>query len=178
MPVSSPRKTRARETLRQINLRPAEIMEHDRLNHKIFMEAALEEAAKAGLEDEVPIGAVAVGDGEIIAREHNRTIQLNDPTAHAEILLLKKAASHAGNYRLPDITVYVTVEPCPMCAGALIQARIKKLVFGTADIKGGGVVSRFNILEPGKMNHDIEFESGVLEDQCREIIQSFFTSRR
>ena len=153
-------------------------MEHDSLNHEIFMEAALEEASKAGLEDEVPIGAVAVENGEIIAREHNRTIQLNDPTAHAEILLLKKAAIRAGNYRLPDITVYVTVEPCPMCAGALIQARIKKLIFGTADKKGGGVVSRFKILEPGRMNHNIEFESGVLEEQCRGIIQSFFSSRR
>ena len=117
-------------------------------------------------------------DREIVAREHNRTIQLNDPTAHAEILLLRRAAAVTGNYRLAGMTVYVTVEPCPMCAGALIQGRVSGLVFGTCDAKGGGVVSRFQVLESGRMNHDIPFVSGILEDQCRRIIQDFFLSRR
>ncbi|MFH1964761.1 MAG: nucleoside deaminase, partial [Acidobacteriota bacterium] len=111
-------------------------------------------------------------------REHNRTIQLNDPTAHAEILLLRKTALIIGNYRLSGVTVYVTVEPCPMCAGALIQGRIDQLVFGAPDQKGGGVVSKFSILEPGKLNHDISILSGILDENCREIMKSFFNNRR
>ena len=150
----------------------------DRIANEKFMEEALAEAGMAFDEREVPIGAVAVSNNEIIARDHNRTIQLNDPTAHAEILLLRKAARIIGNYRLSGLTIYVTVEPCPMCAGALIQARVDQLVFGAPDQKGGGVVSRFSILEPGKLNHHISVIPGILEEQCREIMQRFFSKRR
>jgi len=153
-------------------------MDRDKITHEKFMEVALEEAGRAFEENEVPIGAVAVKGSEIIAREHNRTIQLNDPTAHAEILLLRKTALIIGNYRLSGVTVYVTVEPCPMCAGALIQGRIDQLVFGAPDQKGGGVVSKFSILEPGKLNHDISILSGILDENCREIMKSFFNNRR
>ncbi len=142
------------------------------------MQAALEEAEKAFADQEVPVGAVAVMAGEIIAREHNRTLQFNDPTAHAEILLLKKTSQVTGNYRLAGVTIYVTLEPCPMCAGALIQGRVDRLVFGTPDQKGGGVVSKFSILEAGKLNHDIPFLAGILEQPCRDIIQRFFCERR
>jgi len=153
-------------------------MEAEYPSQEFFMRAALEEAADAGVEGEVPVGAVAGYKGEIIAREHNRTIQLNDPTAHAEILLLKKASAHLGNYRMPGVSVFVTVEPCPMCAGALVQARIGCLVFGTPDPKGGGVVSKFQVLAPGKLNHDIPFVQGILEDECRSVMRKFFASRR
>ena len=146
--------------------------------HEEFMKAALTEAKRAFAEQEVPVGAVAVMDGEIIASEHNRTLQLNDPTAHAEILLLKKTSLATGNYRLSGVTIYVTLEPCPMCAGALIQGRVDRLVFGTTDQKGGGVVSKFSILETGKLNHDIPFLAGILEKPCREIMQKFFCERR
>ncbi len=153
-------------------------MDQGRPVQELFMKEALAEAGRAGAEGEVPIGAVAVRDGEIIAREHNRTIQMNDPTAHAEILLLRKTAKLIGNYRLAGVTVFVTVEPCPMCAGALIQGRVEKLVFGTPDPKGGGVISKFRVLEPGLMNHSIPYEAGVLGRECREIIQLFFHDRR
>ena len=153
-------------------------MEVELEQHELFMEAALEEAIYASVEGEVPVGAVAVYRGEIIARDHNRTIEWNDPTAHAEILLLRKAAGRMGNYRLPEVSVYVTVEPCPMCAGALVQARIGSLVFGTPDPKGGGVISKFRILEPGKLNHQVPFTHGVLEDPCRKVLQRFFKVRR
>jgi len=142
------------------------------------MKAALIEAEKAFAEQEVPVGAVAVMGGEIIAREHNRTLQLNDPTAHAEILLLKKTSMITGNYRLSEVTIYVTLEPCPMCAGALIQGRVDRLVFGTPDQKGGGVVSKFGILEAGKLNHDIPYLAGILKKPCRDIMQRFFCERR
>ena len=153
-------------------------MEQNQFTDDYFMEAALAEAEKAFAEGEIPIGAVAVKGNEIIASEHNRTIQFNDPTAHAEILLLRKASLITGNYRLPGVTLFVTIEPCPMCAGALVQARIDRLVFGASDQKGGGVVSRFSILEPGRLNHDIPVKSRILENPCREIMQRFFSSRR
>lgn len=153
-------------------------MEQNLFADEYFMEAALEEAGKAFAEGEIPIGAVAVKGNEIIASEHNRTIQLNDPTAHAEILLLRKTSMVTENYRLPGVALFVTIEPCPMCAGAMVQARIDRLVFGASDRKGGGVVSRFSILEPGRLNHDIPVLAGVLEDPCREIMQRFFCSRR
>jgi tRNA(adenine34) deaminase len=153
-------------------------MEQNLLKDDYFMEAALEEAGKAFEEGEIPIGAVAVKGNAIIARDHNRTIQLNDPTAHAEILLLRKTSLLTDNYRLPGISLFVTIEPCPMCAGAMVQSRIDRLVFGASDKKGGGVVSRFNVLEPGRLNHDISVLAGVLEDPCREIMRRFFSSRR
>lgn len=142
------------------------------------MGEALREAEKAEGEGEVPIGAVAVKTGKIIAREHNRTIQMVDPTAHAEILLLRKASAALNNYRLTGLTVYTTIEPCPMCAGALVQARVAKLIFGALDPKGGGVISRLRVLESGLLNHDISYEFGIMENECREILQNFFKARR
>lgn len=143
-----------------------------------WMGEALLEAAKAAAEGEVPIGAVAVGEGGILARAHNRSIQLQDPTAHAEILVLREAGRILGNYRLPGMRIYVTVEPCPMCAGALVWARVAELVYGTSDPKGGGVESRFRILEPGRLNHTVTVRSGIIEEPCRRILQDFFSLRR
>ncbi len=153
-------------------------MTQNMTKHEEFMEAALVEARIAFAEQEVPVGAVAVIDNEIVASEHNRTLQFNDPTAHAEILLLKKTSQALGNHRLSGVTFYVTLEPCPMCAGALIQGRVDSLVFGTPDQKGGGVVSKFSILEAGKLNHDIPFLAGILEKPCRDIMRKFFSERR
>jgi tRNA(adenine34) deaminase len=143
-----------------------------------WMGEALAEAVRAAEEGEVPIGAVAVGEGGILARDHNRSIQLRDPTAHAEVLVLREAARVLGNYRLPGMRIYVTVEPCPMCAGALVWARVAELVYGTSDPKGGGVESRFRILEPGSLNHNVAVRSGVLEEPCRRVLQDFFSLRR
>lgn len=143
-----------------------------------WMAAAIEEAELAAREGEVPVGAVAVAGDVLVAREHNRSIQLNDPTAHAEILALRAAAARLGNYRLNGVRLYVTVEPCPMCAGALIWGRVSELVYGTADPKGGGVESRFQILEPGRLNHTVQVRKGVLETRCRAILQAFFAARR
>jgi tRNA(adenine34) deaminase len=142
------------------------------------MRLALEEARIAGEEGEVPVGAVLVFEGEVISRAHNRPILLSDPTAHAEILALREGASKVGNYRLPGGTIYVTVEPCIMCAGALLQARVKRLVYGAEDIKGGGVRSLFSLLEDERLNHRVEVEGGVLLEECREVIQRFFQERR
>ncbi len=143
-----------------------------------WMAAALEEAELAAREGEVPVGAIAVAGDELLAREHNRSIQLNDPTAHAEILVLRAAGARLRNYRLNGVRLYVTVEPCPMCAGALVWARVAEVVYGTPDPKGGGIESRFRILEPGRLNHDVLVRSGILETRCRAILQAFFAARR
>ena len=142
------------------------------------MHLALEEARRAGEEGEVPVGAVLVREGKIIARGHNRPITLSDPTAHAEILALREGAAKVGNYRLPGSRLYVTVEPCVMCAGALLQARVMRLVYGAEDRKGGGVHSLFSLLEDQWLNHHVEVKSGVLLEECREILQRFFKDRR
>ena len=143
-----------------------------------WMSLALEEARQAAEEQEVPVGAVAVVDGELVARNHNRSIQLSDPTAHAEILVLRAAGQALKNYRLNGVDLFVTVEPCPMCAGALLWARISRLVFGTADEKGGGVVSRLEILKPGLFNHTVQIVEGVSAGQARALLQDFFSARR
>ncbi|MBM4331660.1 MAG: tRNA adenosine(34) deaminase TadA [Deltaproteobacteria bacterium] len=142
------------------------------------MAMALEEAKRAGEEGEVPIGAVLVAGGQIIGRSHNRPIALSDPTAHAEILALREGAVNAGNYRLPDSTLYVTIEPCAMCAGALLQARIRRLVFGAEDPKAGGVRSLYCLLEDDRLNHRVAVTEGVLREECREILRQFFKERR
>jgi len=143
----------------------------------IFMKKAILEARKALIRGEVPIGAVLVKESRMVARAHNCPISTSDPTAHAEILALRKAARKFGNYRLPGLTLYVTVEPCPMCLGAIIQARVKRVVFGTADPKAGAVFSalRFDLM---KSNHRPEFRSGVLEEDCRELLKNFFRTKR
>jgi tRNA(adenine34) deaminase len=148
------------------------------LGDEYWMAIALEEAVKASEEDEVPIGAVLVLDGKLIARDHNRTIQINDPTAHAEILALRSGAAEVGNYRLLDATLYVTVEPCAMCTGALIWSRVKRLVYGTCDDKAGCVESKARLLTPGRFNHNIEVTAGIISEQSRTLLREFFSAKR
>lgn len=143
-----------------------------------FMHEALREAREAAAAGEVPVGAVLVHDGKIIARSGNRTIRDCDPTAHAEIIVLREAARILGNYRLAGTTLHVTIEPCSMCAGAMIQARIPRLVYGADDPKGGAVRSCFQLLSDSRLNHQVEVTSGVLSDECAAVIQSFFAGRR
>ncbi len=142
-----------------------------------FMRQALKCAQKAAEKDEVPIGAVIVKDDKIIARGYNKSITLKDTTAHAEIVALRKACKKSNNYRLTDVSVYVTVEPCAMCMGALILARIKNLYFGTKDIKAGACGSVLNIQEK-KLNHKINVQSGLLQKECATIIKEFFKNKR
>jgi len=143
-----------------------------------FMRAALREAARAMKEEEVPVGAVVVHEGRILARAHNRSIHLNDPTAHAEILALRRAARKLGNYRLAGCSLYVTIEPCAMCAGAIVQARVQRVVFGTADPKAGAGGSVLPVLNHPKLNHRAEVRSGVLKEECASILREFFRHRR
>ncbi|WP_248663058.1 tRNA adenosine(34) deaminase TadA [Fuchsiella alkaliacetigena] len=147
-------------------------------NDEYYMKLALREAQKAYSKAEVPIGAVIVRDEKVIARAHNLKEKLQDPTAHAEILAIKEACSNLGSWRLTDSTLYVTIEPCPMCAGALVQARVEQLVFGAADPKAGAVGSLLNLVDFADFNHQLEFKSGVLEQECRQVIKSFFADLR
>ena len=143
-----------------------------------FMQAALDEARAAAERSEVPVGAVMVVDGRIIARAGNRTIADCDPTAHAEIVALREAAAAVANYRLLDATLYVTIEPCAMCAGAMIQARIARLVYGADDPKSGAVSSCLSLLDHPQLNHQVEVTSGVLRDQAAGLLKEFFAARR
>lgn len=143
-----------------------------------YMALALEEAAAAAAEGEVPVGALIVRGGRVVSRDHNRPIALNDPTAHAEILAMRAAARCAGNYRLTGTTLYVTLEPCFMCAGAVIHARIGRVVFGARDPKGGAVVSSGRVFADTRLNHRVEFAGGVMEGPCAEILSSFFRKKR
>jgi tRNA(adenine34) deaminase len=143
-----------------------------------FMRLALAEAEKALQAGEVPVGAVVVRGGEVIASAHNGPVGLKDPSAHAEILALRRAASAEGNYRLAGTTLYVTIEPCLMCAGALIHARVSRLVFGATDPKGGAVVSLYGVLQDGRFNHRVEATGGVLREACSEILSRFFREKR
>ena len=139
-----------------------------------FMRLALKEADKAQQIDEVPIGAVLVKDGKVIARGHNKRETTNDPTGHAEIIVIKKACKKLQSWRLVDVTLYVTIEPCLMCSGVIIQSRIKKVVFGARDFKGGAFGSSINVLESENINHYPTVISGVLEKECSEKVSSFF----
>ena len=144
-----------------------------------FMQIALEEAEKAQDLAEVPIGACIVSaEGEVIAAASNRTISDNDPTAHAEILALRAAASKIGNYRLTGTTIYTTIEPCAMCAGALVNARVARLVFGAYDERFGAVETKFRICDSPDLNHRMAIESGVLANESRSLMQEFFRKRR
>ncbi|MDP6437394.1 MAG: tRNA adenosine(34) deaminase TadA [Gammaproteobacteria bacterium] len=143
-----------------------------------FMQQALALARQAESEGEVPVGAVVVGGGEVIGRSFNQSIGNQDPTAHAEVLALREAATAAANYRLPDATLYVTLEPCAMCAGAMVHARIARLVYGCADPRAGAAGSVFEIARSAALNHRIEVSSGVLEEECRDVLQAFFRDRR
>ena len=142
------------------------------------MDAALEQARLALAAGEVPIGAVLVIDDEIVARAFNQPISACDPTAHAEVLVLREAARVVGNYRLTAADVYVTLEPCLMCVGALVHARVRKLIFGAAEPKTGALVSTARALETPGLNHRFEFAGGVREDAARELIQEFFREKR
>jgi tRNA(adenine34) deaminase len=143
------------------------------------MRAALREAAAAGLQDEVPVGAVLVSDaGEVMAAAHNLTIRSFDPSAHAEILALREASRKLKNYRLLNTTLYVSIEPCVMCMGAIIHSRVARLVFGASDPKWGAAGSLYNLGTDRRMNHQLEIVAGVLEEECRALMQQFFKSKR
>ncbi len=142
------------------------------------MEAALEEARAAAARGEVPVGAAVVVDGRIVARAGNRTIADCDPTAHAEIVALREAARVLGNYRLLDASLYVTIEPCAMCAGAMVQARIVRLIYGADDPKGGAVRSCFSIADHPQLNHRMEVAAGVLAEESSALLREFFALRR
>lgn len=143
------------------------------------MRLAIELAQRAESEDEVPVGAVIVMDGEVIGQGWNRPIGTHDPTAHAEIMALRDAGLHKQNYRLPGSTLYVTLEPCPMCASAIVHARVERVIFGASDPKGGAAGSVFNLLPPDRrFNHRLECVGGVLERECGDILRVFFQRRR
>jgi len=145
---------------------------------ELFMREALELAREAEARGEVPVGAVVVGGGKILGRGFNSPIRLCDPTAHAEILALREAASSVGNYRLENVTLHATLEPCVMCAGALVNARVKRLVFGARDLRFGGVRSKFRVADSELLNHRVEVVEGVLGSECLELVKRFFDQRR
>ncbi len=148
-------------------------------DHMAFMQKALTEAKKAAQKGEIPIGAVLVdGHRKLLAAAYNQTIALNDPTAHAEILVLRGMAANIGNYRLLNTTLYVTVEPCPMCMGAAIHARIARVVFGTRDPKWGACGSLYNFAADRRFNHQPEVVEGIREEECRQLMQNFFHQKR
>lgn len=151
----------------------------DKKNYDIyFMRLALEEAGLAFSEGEVPIGAVLVLNNEIVARAHNKRESLNDPAAHAEVIALREGARIADSWRLTEATLYATKEPCVMCAGAMVNARLGRLVYGCDDPKGGAVKSLYNILSDIRLNHQAEVVSGVLEEECSDILKRFFQEKR
>jgi tRNA(adenine34) deaminase len=143
-----------------------------------FMRAAFAEAIRARDHQEVPVGAIVVLDGLVLGRGSNQPIHALDPTAHAEIVALRNAASKIGNYRLSGATLYVTVEPCVMCVGSLVHARVARLVYGAAEPRAGAVCSAFRLLDQAPFNHRVEVIGGVLESECRQLMQEFFAARR
>ncbi|MDO9536201.1 MAG: tRNA adenosine(34) deaminase TadA [Bacillota bacterium] len=148
------------------------------LNDEQYMEIALQLAEEAYTRGEVPIGALLVRDGEILAQDHNRREELKDATAHAEILVLRKAGQSLGGWRLLGTALYVTLEPCPMCAGALVQARVSRLVYGARDPKAGAAASLYNITSDPRLNHRLEVNEGILSERCAALLQDFFKERR
>ncbi len=150
----------------------------DRSTDELYMRMALEEAKRAGQEGEVPVGAILIKGDRVLAKSHNRCIELHDPTAHAEILVLRKGGEMLGNYRLNDTVMYVTAEPCPMCASAMVHGRISRLVFGTLEPKFGAVESKFRFLDDACLNHRVGVERGILEKECAEVLGLFFKERR
>ncbi|NMB40351.1 MAG: tRNA adenosine(34) deaminase TadA [Firmicutes bacterium] len=143
-----------------------------------YMNIALGLAREAFMQGEVPIGALIIRDGKILAQNYNRREELKDATAHAEILVLREAGRLLGGWRLLETTLYVTLEPCPMCAGALVQARVSRLVYGAKDPKGGAVESLYNITSDPRLNHRLEIRGGVLKEKCSALLQNFFKNRR
>ncbi len=153
-------------------------MNREKETDERFMRMALEEARKAGKEGEVPVGAVLVSGEDVLARAGNGPIALNDPTAHAEIRAIRSAAAQMGNYRLPGTTLYATLEPCIMCAGAILHARIGRVVFGCRDPRGGAVESLYRLLRDERLNHCASWTGGILEGECSEILSGFFRQKR
>jgi tRNA(adenine34) deaminase len=149
-----------------------------KLDDEFYMREALAQARLAEQRGEVPVGAVLVVAGDIVARTHNTPIVSNDPTAHAEMNLLRAASANLGNYRLDQAAVYCTLEPCVMCAGALVHARIQRLVFGARDLRFGGVRSKFQLADSDLLNHRIEIVEGILAAECTTMLQAFFRARR
>lgn len=147
-------------------------------NDEQYIQHALTLAKKAEAEGEVPVGAVIVCNNKIIAEGWNQPIQLHDPSAHAEMLALRKASKHTENYRLKNTTLYVTLEPCAMCVGAMIHARIDRLVFGAWDLKAGAVHSVFQLMDDARHNHAVEWRGGVMADECSTQLRNFFKQRR
>ena len=145
---------------------------------EVWMEQALEQARLAAKEGEVPVGALVIKDGEIVGSGHNRNLLDHDPTAHAEIVALRQAAARLGNHRLTDCEMFVTIEPCAMCAGALIHARLSRLIYGASDPKAGAAGSALQVLNHPSLNHQMEVKSGVLVEKCSEILQEFFREKR
>ena len=150
----------------------------DTATAEFWMTEALSEARKAQSEGEVPVGAVVLLNEKIIGRGHNHPIREHDPTAHAEIMALRQATHNIANYRLPGSILIVTIEPCVMCVGAMIQARVEELIYGAADPKYGAVRSCYQLADENKLNHRIHVTSGILEEECRLLMSTFFTSRR
>jgi tRNA(adenine34) deaminase len=142
------------------------------------MRQALAEAERGGSAGEVPVGAVVVVDGTVVGRAHNAPVALSDPTAHAEVLALREAAERAGNYRLPDATLYVTLEPCAMCCGAVVNARLARVVYGARDPKGGAVETLYRLLDDARLNHRAATVGGVLADESAALLREFFDRRR
>lgn len=143
-----------------------------------WMQRAFELAEKAKSQDEVPVGAIIILDNQIIGEGWNQPISANDPTAHAEIMALREAGNNIGNYRLADTTMYVTLEPCAMCAGAIVHARVAKLVYAAEDPKTGACGSVFNLVQTEELNHKVKIDKGVMEEECRSLIQNFFKQKR
>ena len=150
----------------------------DREFDEKMMKMALEEAEQGFENGEVPVGAILLREQQVLAKDHNRCIELNDPTAHAEVLVLRKAGEVLGNYRLNETVMYVTVEPCPMCVSAMVHGRISRLVFGSWEPKFGAVESKFRLLNDQGLNHKVKVDQGVLEKECGEILKAFFKVRR
>jgi tRNA(adenine34) deaminase len=146
--------------------------------HHRWMRLALEEAKQAAAEDEVPVGAIVVAAGRVIASAHNQREQLADPTAHAEMIALTQAAAALGSWRLEGCTLYVTLEPCPMCAGAILQARVPVVVWGAPDPKAGAVESLYRLFEDPRLNHRVDHTGRVLADECGQILSAFFRGKR
>jgi len=148
------------------------------MTNEEYMKIAIEEAEKAASEEEVPVGAIVVFKGDIIAKTRNECEGRQDPTAHAEILVIQKAAKHLGSWRLSGCRLYVTKEPCPMCAGAIFQARVDELIYGVSDIKAGAAGTLYNITNDVRLNHQTSVTSGVCEEECRKLLQDFFKKKR
>lgn len=143
-----------------------------------FMQRAFELAQQAEQHDEIPVGAVVVLQGEIIGEGFNQSILLNDPSAHAEMIAIRQAGKHLNNYRLLECTLYVTLEPCPMCAGLLVHSRIKRLVYASPDLKTGAAGSTFNLVDNEQLNHQITVTDGIMKEQCSQLLSTFFKRRR